>query len=393
MLRSTGRLCYEQRLRQHCNTINANVNSLLLPNISGKEIKVSKEAKDYASSASLNFTPPPTPPLELVQDAFYRVGTPQRIRTLKPHVPSDKSDPVSIEWYGYIERVPIEATERSNNEEQEQAVLAIGGERFADEYIVYNATVSTPSNYITTSDTNSDTSRKRNLEDEEELETAASSSRRFKTSPTRDNSLEPGAIAHGDGLAQQQAESAEENDAKGTHKDRTSLEIERGQSSTLHRMYEDKGGAKHEQNAPNSPAQRGFRRRSPSPGDGSSSIGHTSGSSVGRQSEDRHEEERQRDKVASEVEDDSRTYVGNTHKQIRAKGVGESDVRMKDTAKTISARKQEDNRKAQRAQHLEEEERAQRQKQEESEVQRAREAKNQRKLEIEEKKRAQEADS
>jgi hypothetical protein len=57
----------------------------------------------------------------------------------------------------------------------------------------------------------------------------------------------------------------------------------------------------------------------------------------------------------------------------------------------VSARKQEDNRRVQRVQRIEEEESAEHQKREESEIQRARAAKNQRKLEIEERKRAQEA--
>ncbi|CAN9313674.1 unnamed protein product [Alternaria alternata] len=397
------------------NAIGTNVDGYSLPNIYGQEISTSKEAKDYASSAGMSFTPLPTPLPPPVHDSVTEMSTPQRIRALEPHVPSDKSDPAPIEWYGYIERIPIQATERIDSEgdererpvgsrvseqnaareeqdklgevgRKEETMLVIGGERFADEYIVYDATASTHSSSTTTFDAKSDMSKKRKSMDEWEMKTSTSSPKRMKTSSERTNPLKLATSSPGDCLARYQGKYAEGNDAKGPHIDYTKI----GEEGTPHKAHEDKAGARDEQSDANPSAQREFKRRSRSPG-GGRVVRYESRSSVERRSEDPYEEEQQRHNAAHEGEDGSRTHCGYPDKQSRLREGKESDEQHKAVARMVSARKQEDDRRVQRVQRMAREEPAERQKQEELEIQRARAAKNQRKLEIEERKRAQEA--
>ncbi|CAN9083393.1 unnamed protein product [Alternaria alternata] len=397
------------------NAIGTSVDGYSLPNIYGEDISTSKEAKDYASSAGMTSTPLPTPLLPPVHNTVNEMSTPQRIRALEPHVPSDKSDPAPIEWYGYIERIPMQATERIDGEEdgrehpsgssvsdqkaareerdrlgdvgeREETMMVIGGERFADKYIVYDATASTHSSSTTTFDANSDISKKRRLEDEWEMKMSTSSPKRTKPSHKLTNSLDFGTSSPGDCLARHQGQSAERNDAKGSHIDHGEISAE----ETPHRAYEDKAGARGEQSDANTSAQREFRRRSRSPG-GGRVVRYESRSSVERHSEDPYEEERQRHNAAHEREDGSRTHCGSSGKQSRLEDGKESNGQHEGVARMLSARKQEGNRRVQRAQRIEGEDPAKRQKQKESEIQRARAAKNQRNLEIGERRRAQEA--
>jgi hypothetical protein len=398
------------------NAIGTSVDGYSLPNIYGEEISTGKEAKDYASSAGMALTPLPTPLPPPVHVSVNEMSTPQRIRALEPSVPSDKSDPEPIEWYGYIECIPMQATERIDGEEDEQdkptgsrvsnqkaarderdrlgevgkrkeTMMVIGGERFADKYIVYDATASTHSSSTTTFDANSDTSKKRRLEDEWEMKMSTSSPKRTKTSPKLTNSLDFARSSPGDCLARHQGQFAEGNDAKGSHIDYRKI----GEEGTPHRAHDDKAGARGEQSDANTSAQRGFRRRSRSHG-GGHVIHCESRSSVERQSEDPYEEERQRHNAAHEREDDSRTHCGSSGKQSRLEDGKESNGQREGVTRMVSARKQEGNRRVQRAQRIEGEDPAETQKQEESQIQRARAAKNQRKLGIEERKREQEAD-
>ncbi|KAG9187327.1 hypothetical protein G6011_05198 [Alternaria panax] len=409
------------------NAINANIDGLSLPNIHGEEIKIGREAKGNASSAVSIFIPQPTPLSESFHSAVDKRSTPQRIRIVEPRVPSESSDPEPIEWYGYIERIPTDATERINSEEEEQQKtvdakkcknepvredqdkpkegkgnektgMMIGGERFADEYIVHDATASGLPSSITISDTNADVSKKRKSENRWEPETAASSSKRPKTSPTRSNSLEAGTGTDKDGFAPHQYEYAERNDAKSTHidyrrssKDQVSPPSQNVQFSTTPGTYENVAGTEDKPNVCSSPAHRGSRHRSHSPGDCRSSNRSRSRSSVGRQSEDQYEEERQRNKVALEMENDSRKHSGYTDEQSHPREGRDSDVQKVDAVDLLSARKLEDDRRLGQAQRIEAEELAEIQQQEESEIQRAREAKNRRKLEIEERRQLQEA--
>ncbi|KAL1801556.1 hypothetical protein ACET3X_001898 [Alternaria dauci] len=388
------------------NATNANIDGFSLPNICGEEIRISKEGKDAASKHILSFTPPPTPQSMPDQHITDETNTPQRIRTVEPCIPSDDSDPVPIEWYGYIEHIPTEAIQTSNGGEIEQerpigrrsseqestmkeqdrsdavvrkgeTVMMIGGERFADEYIVYDATALTPPSSVIISDSNSDTKKKRKSDDEWEPEMAASTPKRLKTSPIRNDTLTPEASSHGDSMAQNPGEHVERHDAKDSYTDRTQTSQEqtlhgtgRARSNTLQRVCEEKAGAKHEPSVSNSPRQRGVKR----------------------QAEDQCDEERQCHKVARVTENDPPSYVAYTDEQKRSMGFGDGDIQKKDAAKKVLVEKREDDRRVQQAQRVEERERADRQKQAEPEIQRAREARNQRKLEIEAKKRAQEAD-
>ncbi|RYN91744.1 hypothetical protein AA0120_g5445 [Alternaria tenuissima] len=397
------------------NAIGTNVDGYSLPNIYGEEISTSKEAKDYASSAGMISTPLPTPLLPPVHDPVNEMSTPQRIRALEPHVPSDKSDPAPIEWYGYIERIPIQDTVRIDGEEverenpsgsrvsdqktareergrsgevgeREETMMVIGGERFADKCIVYDATASTHSSSTTTFDANSDMSKKRRLEDEWEMKTSTSSPKRTKTSSKLTNCLDLATSSPGDCFVRHQGQSAERNDAKGPHVDYRGV----GEEQAPHKTHKDKAGTKAEQDDANSSAQRESGRRNGSPADGFVTR-HRSRSSVERRSEDPYEEEQQRHNAAHGGEDGSRTHCGYSGKQTRLGGREESDEEHKTVARMVSACKQEDDRRVQRVQRTERDEPAERQKQEEPEIQRARAAKNQRKLEIEERKRAQEA--
>ncbi|OAG20758.1 hypothetical protein CC77DRAFT_79569 [Alternaria alternata] len=398
------------------NAIGTNVDGYSLPNIYGEEISIGREAKDYTSSAVMTFTPLPTPLPPPVHDSVTEMSTPQRIRALEPHVPSDKSDPPPIEWYGYIERIPIQDTVRIDGGEvelakpigsrlsdqkaareerdrlgevrkSEETMLVIGGERFADKYIVYDATAPNHPSSSTTSDANSDMSKKRILEDEWEMKMSTSSPKRTKASPKLTSCLDLSTSSPGDCLARHQGRFAERNDAKGSHIDYREI----GEEETPHRAHEDKAGARGEQSDANTSAQRGFRRRSRSHG-GGHVVRCESRSSVERQSEDPYEEEGQRHNAAHKREDDSRTHCRSSGKQSRLEDGKESNGQHGGVTRILSARKQEDNRRVQRAQRIEGEGPAETQKQEESEIQRARTAKNQRKLEIEERKRAQEAD-
>jgi hypothetical protein len=397
------------------NAIGTNVDGYSLPNIYGQEISTSKEAKDYASSAGMSFTPLPTPLPPPVHDSVTEMSTPQRIRALEPHVPSDKSDPAPIEWYGYIERIPIQATERIDSEgdererpvgsrvseqnaareeqdklgevgRKEETMLVIGGERFADEYIVYDATASTHSSSTTTFDAKSDMSKKRKSMDEWEMKTSTSSPKRMKTSPERTISPKLATSSPGDCLARHQGKSAEGNDVKGPHIDCREI----GEEETPHRAHEDKAGPRDEQSDVNPSAQHEFRRPSRSP-DGGRVVRYETRSSVGHQSENPYKEERQRHNAAHEGEDGSRTHCEYSGKQSRLREDKESDEQYEAVARMVSACKQEDNRRVQRVQRIEGRSTAEHQRQEESEIQRARAAKNQRKLEIEERKRAQDA--
>jgi hypothetical protein len=398
------------------NAIGTDVDGYSLPNIYGEEINTSKEAKDYASSAGMTFTPLPTPLPPPVHDSVTEMSTPQRIRALEPHVPSDKSDPPPIEWYGYIERIPIQDTVRIDAGEverekpsgsrvsdqkaareerdrlgevgkREETMMVIGGERFADKYIVYDATASNHSSSTTTFVANSDMSKKRMLEDEWEMKMSTSSPKRTKTSPKLTSCLGLSTSSPGDCLARHQGRFAERSDAKGSYIDYREI----GGEETPHRADEDEAGARGEQSNANPSAQREFRHRSRSPG-GDRVVRCESRSSVERQSEDPYEEEGQHHNAAHEREDDSRTHCGSSGKQSRLEDGKESNGQHEGVTRMLSARKQEGNRRVQRAQRIEGKDPAETQKQEESEIQRARAAKNQRKLEIEERKRAQEAD-
>ncbi|RYN41435.1 hypothetical protein AA0112_g2392 [Alternaria arborescens] len=397
------------------NAIGTNVDGYSLPNIYGEEISTSKEAKDYASGAGMTSTPLPPPLLPLVHDPVNEVSAPQRIRALEPHVPNDKSDPAPIEWYGYIECIPVQNTVRIDGEEVEQekpsgsrvsdqkvareergrsgeveereeTMMVIGGERFADKYIVYDATASTHSSSTTTFDANSDMSKKRRLEDEWEMKMSTSSPKRTKTSPKLANCLDLATSSPGDCFVRHQGQSAERNDAKGSHIDYGEI----GGEETPHRAHEDKVGARGEQSDSNRSAQREFRRRSRSPS-GGRVVRYKSRSSVERRPEDPHEEEQQRHNAAHEGEDGSPTHCGYPSEQSRPGEGKESGEQHKAVTRMVSTCKQEDNRRVQRVQRIEEEESAEHQKREESEIQRARAAKNQRKLEIGERKRAQAA--
>ncbi|KAF1829079.1 hypothetical protein BDW02DRAFT_574299, partial [Decorospora gaudefroyi] len=168
------------------NATSGNVGGLLLPNIAGEEINpttpassilqvqhrspprkvsYSKHVDPHVLTSTSGLTPPPTPPPAPLSEADRDKLHLRRIHSLVPSVPKESSDPLSLEDYGYVRRVPQkvskndledatmkDATENPKNSEIDteedteglEVVLEIGGERFADKYIVYDATGSDP---------------------------------------------------------------------------------------------------------------------------------------------------------------------------------------------------------------------------------------------------------
>ena len=440
------------------NATNADVDGLSLPNIYGEEIDplpktiepleqshsefsyqdadINESTKHYTSSATSAITPPPILPSVLLHNTVESVSIPQRIRTVEPCVPSGKSDPVSIEYHGYFQLVPRVIAGKDDNgyggkdrEQQktidldvgphaatrvqkdkpgkmarkEETVMVLGGPRFADKYIIFDAVASTLTNPTTTPNTRPTTTKKRKSDDEPEEQVAISSPKRFKILNKSANALEIGTDAQEDRFVKDENDSVMRDNAKATDIERTKhkedsrqAEGQQAQASTLHKMCNDEPEAEDERSPRSSPAHQDFRRRSRSPVGRHTSSRYRSKSTARRGSERTYEEKRRLHKVASEIGNDSRIHGGihpaYTDKQGRSREDGANDVQKKDADEIVSVRKMEPHRRLEREQRVEEEKLTKRHNPEEAEIQRAREAKNRRNSEMEEKKQAQEAD-
>jgi hypothetical protein len=185
---------------QEGNATSGDVGSLLLPNIYGEEVKpkpslpqpivqsqqqelphrmisFTKEVDPDVYTSNSGLTPPPTPPPAPLDDAARDRLNLRRVHTFAPSVPREDTDPYSIEDYGYIRAVPElnarkgmktekevkhdEVEEERNIPEtisrKDTGMLEVGGERFADEFIVYDppgsvaAMLALPSTFLPTS--------------------------------------------------------------------------------------------------------------------------------------------------------------------------------------------------------------------------------------------------
>jgi hypothetical protein len=440
------------------NAIKADVDGLSLPNIYGKEIDplpktiepleqshsefsyqdadINESTKHYTSSATSAITHPQILPSVLPHSTVEGMSTPQRIRTVEPCIPSGKSDPASTEYYGYFQLVPREAAEKDGNEyggkdrgqrktigldvgphaatraqkdrpgkmvKKEETVMVLGGPRFADEYIIVDVTASTLTNPTTTPNMRPTTTKKRTSEDEMEEQIATTSPKRFKISNKSVNALEIGTDAQEDRFVKDKDDSVMRDNAKATDIERTKHKEDsrqaagqQAQASTLHKRCKDEPGTEDERCPRSSPAHQDCRRQSRSPVGRHISSRCRSRSTARRGSERTYEEKRRLHKVASEIDNDSRTHGGINPAYIDKLGRWiedrKSDGQKKDADEIVSVRKMSPRLRLERGQRVEEEKLAKGHKLEGAEIQRAREAKNRRNSEIEEKKQAQEAD-
>ncbi|KAI4908346.1 hypothetical protein J4E90_008971 [Alternaria incomplexa] len=459
------------------NAANANVDGLSLPNIYGEKIEpcstithltqlsnsgipeteagVDVKAREYTFSAASSLTPPPTPPSLKQHDANANGNTPQRIRTVDTCIPSEKSDPPSIEDYGYVQLVPKEAkkqdvdgdsgqeqmqqerksaelSEKDSTKGQKQrpaviesnegTVVAFGGERFADEYIVYDATMSNNTNSDTSSRSPSNISKKRKSVDQCEPEVTTRPLKRFKSSATHTHPSpvrtdtktdrfvqdKDGSVAHND-ASTASIECAQRNEAPGE------AERHRARSISPHRPREGQHHSEDERHSRNSRRDREPRRRSRSPASKHIDDRYRSRSSTRQPSESPYHEGRRLHMTESQPRQTDPNHGPVKTDATEQKGTEKQAQRSSDLNETVLARKKEDDRRMERAKQINDEKRAKhlqqeeveirrakqindeklvkRRQQEEAEMQRAREAKNERRLEIEEKKRAQEEES
>ncbi|KAI4638741.1 hypothetical protein J4E93_009769 [Alternaria ventricosa] len=459
------------------NATNANVDGLSLPNIYGEEIEsrptithptqlsnrrtpetdpgLDTKAREHSFSAASSLTPPPTPPSLKLHDAIANGGTPQRIRTVETCIPSEKSDPPSIENYGYVQLVPKQARKQdvdgdSGQEQKQQkrrssdvskqdstegqkerpaviesnegTVMVFGGERFADEYIVYDATMSNDTNSDTSSRSPSNISKKRKYVDQCEPEVTARPPKRFKSSATHADSSPARTDTKTERFGQENNDSVARNDATITRiecaqRDEASgvAKRHRGRSISPSRPGEGQHHSEDDRHSRNSRKDREPRRRSRSPTARHDEICYRSRSNTRRQSESPLKEGRRLHMTESQPRQTDPSH------QLAKSAVTEQKITEKqaqpssDLDETVLARKKEDDKRMERAKqitnekvakHRQQEEAeiqlakqindeklAKRRQEEEAEMQRAREAKNQRKLETEEKKRAQEEES
>ncbi|KAI4624527.1 hypothetical protein J4E83_004202 [Alternaria metachromatica] len=455
------------------NAANANVDGLSLPNIYGEEIEprstithptqlsnsgtpeteagVDVKAREYTFSAASSLTPPPTPPSLKQHDASANGSTPQHIRTVKTCIPSEKSDPPSIEDYGYVQLVPQEArkqdadgdsgqkqmqrkrkssevSEEESTECQKQrptviesnegTVIAFGGEKFADEYIVYDATMSNNTNSDTSSRSPSNISKKRKSVDQCEPEVTTRPPKRFKSSATHTDPSPIGTDTNTDHFVHDKDGSVARNDATSAMECTQYNEASgvatryRGRSISPSRPREGQHHSEDNRHSRNSRRDRESRRRSRSPGAQRDENDYSARSSTRQPSESPYQEGRRLHMTESQPR-----QTGPTHGLVKSdakeqKGTEKQAQRSSDLDETVLERKKEDDRRMERAKQITDEKRekhrqqeeteiqrakqitservAKRRQQEEAEIQRAREAKNERRLEIEEKKRAQE---
>ncbi|KAI4938564.1 hypothetical protein J4E85_001005 [Alternaria conjuncta] len=459
------------------NATNANVDGLSLPNIYGEEIEprpavtypkrlsnrgtpeteagVDVEARGHTFSAAPSLTPPPTPPSLAQHDADANGSTPQRICTVEPCIPSEQSEPPSIEDYGYVQLVPKEARKQDvdGDSDQEQTrqkrkrsevgeedlmedqrkrraviesnegtVMVFGGERFADEYIVHNATMSNHTISDTSSRSPSNTSKKRKSVDQCEPEVTTRPPKRFKSSailadpsPARTDTKTDRFVQDKDGSVSRNDAStasikcAQRNEAPGEAK------RHRARSISPNRPREGQHHSEDDRHSRNLRRDREPRRRSRSPASKHNDDRYRSRSSTRQPSESPYQEGRRLHMTESQPRQTGPTQGLAKIDATEQKGTEKQAQRSSDLDDTVLARKKEDDRRMERAKQITDEKRekhrqqeeaeiqrakqitnekvAKRRQQEEAEIQRAREAKNERRLEIEEKKRAQEEES
>ncbi|KAI4677130.1 uncharacterized protein J4E88_006937 [Alternaria novae-zelandiae] len=457
------------------NATNANVEGLSLPNIYGEEVEprptiahptqlsnrgtpeteagVDAKSREHTFSAASSLTPPPTPPSLKQHDANANGSTPQRIRTVETCIPSEKSDPPSIEDYGYVQLVPKEAKKQDVDgdsgqeqmrqkrkssevseedpiegqkqrtaviESNERTVMVFGGERFADEYIVYDATTSNTVNSDTSSRSPSNISKKRKSADQCEPEVITRPPKRFKSSATHTDSspirtdtktdrfVQDGSVARNDALTAS-VKSAQCNEAPGEAK------RHRARSIPPNRPREGQHHSEDDRHSRNSRRDREPRRRSRSPASKHNDDRYRSRSSTRQPSESPYQEGRRLHMTESQPRQTGPTHGLAKIDATEQKGTENQAQRSSDLDETVLAREKEDDRRMERAKQITDEKRekhrqqeeveiqrakqitdekvAKRRQQEEAEMQRAREAKNERRSEIEEKKRAQEEES
>ncbi|KAI4658091.1 uncharacterized protein J4E79_007072 [Alternaria viburni] len=459
------------------NAANANVDGLSLPNIYGEEIEprstithptqlsnsgtpetevgVDVKAREYTFSAASSLTPPPTPPSLKQHDANANGSTPQRIRTVEPYIPSEKSDPPSIEDYGYVQLIPKEIrkqdADRDSGQEQKQqkrrssetserdstegqkegsavigsnegTVMVFGDERFADEYIVHDATMSNDTNSVTLSRSPSNISKKRKSVDQCEPEVITRPLKRFKSSathtdppPVRTDTKtgrfvqdKDGSVAHND-ASTASIECAQRNEAPGEAKRHCGRSISPSRPREGQHHFEDDRPSR------SSRRDREPRRRSRSPVAERDGNDFRARSSARQPSESSYKERRRLHMTESQPRQAGPTDGLAKIDATNQKETEKQAQRSSDSDETVLARKKEDARRMERAKQITDEKRekhrqqeeteirraeqitnekvAKRRQQEEAEMQRAREAKNERRLEIEEKKRAQEEES
>ena len=299
--------------------------------------------------------------------------------------------------------------------------MVFGGKRFADEYIVYDATMSNNTNSDTPSRTPSNISKKRNSFDQCEPEVITRPLKRFKSSATHtdpspartDTEIERSGQENNDNFARNDAkiamiECAQRNEASGVAK------RHRGRSISPSRPREGQDHSEDDRHLRNSRRDRESRRRSRSPAAQRDENDYRARSSARHPSESPYKEgprlhmtesqPRQTDPNHGLVKIDATEQKGKEKQAQRSSDLDEKvlahkkeDDRRMERAKHITdeklAKRQQEEAEIQRAKQITNEKVANRRQQEEAEIQRAREAKNERRLEIEEKKRAQEEES
>ncbi|KAI4949540.1 hypothetical protein J4E91_005279 [Alternaria rosae] len=434
------------------NATNANVDGLSLPNIYGEEIEprppkthstqllnrgtpeteagVDINAREYTFSAASSLTPPPTPPSLKSQDAIANGSTPQRIRTVEPCIPSEKSDPPSIEDYGYVQLVPKEArkqdVDRDSGQEQKQqkrrssdmseqdstegqkersaivesseaTVMVFGAKRFADEYIVYDATTWNPKKSDMLSRSPPNISKKRKSVDQYEPEASTGSPKRFKSSAAHTDPPHFRTATETELFAEETRDSIARNDAaivriECAQRDEASGVAKRHRVRTIspNRPREDQHHSEDDRPSRNSRKYQEPRRRSRSPAAQHDGNRYRSRSSTTQPFQSPFKEGRQLHTTESQPRQTDPSHHLANPDATEQKGTEKQAQCSSDLDKVVHARKREDDRRVERAKQIIDEKLANRRQQEEAEIRRAREAKNQRKVETEEKKRAQE---
>jgi hypothetical protein len=418
------------------NATNANVDGLSLPNIYGEEMDppvvsvqfmqplphppsqseagIGKEARTYTSSATSTCTPPPTPPSRRPHDVLDDVNNLQRIRTVGTRTPCDQSDPPSIEHYGYVQFVPKEAAEQdtSNHKSGHQqqgresasdgdvdrkgeTVMVIGGERFADEYIIHDTKTSNSTRSATLSESQSNTKKKRKSADQCEPESATISPKRLKSSAIHTDPSHVETSIKKDHSLQDQNDTVGRDDAKVADTERIPESADPGLPAsrqdrfvTTHQRDKIQRGAEDDRHSRSPRPNPTSRRRSRSPVVRPHSDHYRSRSSTRRPSEKPHEEDRRPHGIGSQSQ-----QTESSHQSVKPgpseQRACESEAQLQTNLDAIVLASKEEDRRLVRARQMTEEKLAKRRQREEFEIQRAREAKNQRKLEIEEKKRIQ----
>jgi hypothetical protein len=435
------------------NATSGDVGGVLLPNIYGEEIapqlpsnkpivqaqrqelpqrsiSFSKEVDAAVYTSTSGLTPPPTPPPAPLDDDAHDRLHPRQIHTFAPSILKQKFEPWPLEDYGYIRQAPRSnpnkdaetadgtlpdevAGDAQQNEEtnkQDKTMLEVGGERFADRFIVYDPTWPAPATPTPSSTVVSTASKKRKAI-QSEHHSSNSPPKRPKISDVHSNPGSPFYTQHGrndtarfvatesiaalpnseteppqtsyHNLAEKKAV-AEERSGRQEQKSRDAKED--GEATVRGSRRRNRSQSAH-RTSTNHRAREEMRsdwdrRRSRSPGDRKHRSDYRSRSRARHEEEDPYEVERQR-----HADERKKTEADKVAREAEQRRQKEEQERKQALEAEERQRKKEEERARARIREAEERRRL-----EQGELRKFEEAKYRRRVELEEKRKAREAE-